>query len=103
MQKESLAINPKPLAISQKPLAKISFFGKAYLTFAYCLLPIALLLLPIISFVLASNVCLVNLIVKLKYYNLMTSNRIYISILLNGMIIFLGCLKFEELGKNSKI
>ena len=41
MQKESLAINPKPLAISQKPLAKISFFGKAYLTFAYCLLPIA--------------------------------------------------------------
>ena len=50
MQKESLAINPKPLAISQKPLAKISFFGKAYLTFAYCLLPIALLLLPITSF-----------------------------------------------------
>ena len=50
MQKESLAINPKPLAISQKPLAKISFFGKAYLTFAYCLLPIAFLLLPITSF-----------------------------------------------------
>ena len=50
MQKESLAINPKPLAISQKPLAKISFFGKAYLTFAYCLLPIAFLILPITSF-----------------------------------------------------
>ena len=50
MQKESLAINPKPLAISQKPLAKISFFGKAYLTFAYCLLPIVFLLLPITSF-----------------------------------------------------
>lgn len=50
MQKESLAINPKPLAISRKPLAKTSLFGKAYLTFAYCLLPIALLLLPIISF-----------------------------------------------------
>lgn len=50
MQKESLAINPKPLAKSQKPLAKISFFGKAYLTFAYCLLSIAFLLLPIISF-----------------------------------------------------
>jgi NTE family protein len=50
VQKESLAINPKPLAISQKPLAKISFFGKAYLTFAYCLLPIAFLLLPITSF-----------------------------------------------------
>ena len=50
MQKESLAINPKPLAISQKPLAKISYFGKAYLTIAYCLLPIALLLLPITSF-----------------------------------------------------
>ena len=49
MQKESLAINPKPLAISQKPLAKISFFGKAYLTFAYCLLPIAFLILPITS------------------------------------------------------
>jgi len=50
VQKESLAINPKPLAISQKLLAKISFFGKAYLTFAYCLLPIAFLLLPITSF-----------------------------------------------------
>jgi NTE family protein len=50
VQKELLAINPKPLAISQKPLAKISFFGKAYLTFAYCLLPIAFLLLPITSF-----------------------------------------------------
>ena len=50
MQKESLAINTKPLAISQKPLAKISLFGKANLTFAYCLLPIALLLLPITSF-----------------------------------------------------
>lgn len=50
MQKESLAINPKSLAFSQKPLAKISLFGKAYLTFAYCLLPIASLLLPITSF-----------------------------------------------------
>lgn len=50
MQKESLAINPKLLAISQKLLAKISFFGKAYLTFAYCLLPIVFLLLPITSF-----------------------------------------------------
>ena len=50
MQKESLAINPKPLAISQKPLAKISLFGKANLTFAYWLLPIAFLLLPITSF-----------------------------------------------------
>lgn len=50
MQKESLAINPKPLGNSQKPLAKISVFSKAYLTFVYCLLPIAFLLLPIISF-----------------------------------------------------
>jgi NTE family protein len=50
VQKESLAINPKSLTFSQKPLAKISLFGKAYLTFAYCLLPIASLLLPITSF-----------------------------------------------------
>lgn len=43
MQKESLAINPKPSA-------KISLFGKAHLTFAYCLLSIAFLLLSISSF-----------------------------------------------------
>ncbi len=50
MQKESLAINPKPLAISHKPLGKKNLFGKAYFTFVYCLLPIAFLLLPITSF-----------------------------------------------------
>jgi NTE family protein len=50
MRKEPLDIINKPLVISQSPLAKISLFGKAYLTFAYCLLPIAFLLLPITSF-----------------------------------------------------
>ena len=50
MQKEPLAINPEQLAISQKSLAKKSLVGKAYLTFAYCLLPIAFLLLSITSF-----------------------------------------------------
>ena len=50
MQKEPLAINPEQLAISQKSLAKKSLVGKAYFTFAYCLLPIAFLLLSITSF-----------------------------------------------------
>ena len=50
MHKETRAINPKPLAISQKPLAKKSLVGKAYFTFAFCLLPFAFLLLPNTAF-----------------------------------------------------
>ncbi len=50
MFKEPLAISQKPLASSQKPSAKKGLVGKAYFTIAYCLLAIALLLLPIISF-----------------------------------------------------
>ena len=76
----------------------IFFFENEILQFHNVKRPLVIYLLPIISFVLASNVCIVNLIIKLKYYNLMTTNRIYISILLNGLIIFLGYLKFEEFG-----
>lgn len=76
----------------------VYFFEETILNFHNVQNPQLIYLLPIISFVLASNVCIVNLIIKLKYYNLMTSNRIYISILLNGMIILLGYLKFKELG-----
>jgi O-antigen/teichoic acid export membrane protein len=76
----------------------IYFFEETILNFHNVEKSLLIYLLPIISFVLASNVCIVNLIIKLKYYNLMTSNRIYISILLNGLIILLGYLKFEEFG-----
>jgi O-antigen/teichoic acid export membrane protein len=54
--------------------------------------------LPIISFVLATNVCVTNLAIKLMLFNAMASNRIYISILLNLMILALGYFKFQELG-----
>jgi O-antigen/teichoic acid export membrane protein len=55
-------------------------------------------LLPIIAFILASNVSIVNLAVRLKYYNHIASNRIYISIFLNSSLLYLGYLKFEGLG-----
>lgn len=76
----------------------IYFFEETILIFHNVEKSLLVYLLPIISFVLASNVSIVNLIIKLKYYNLMTSNRIYVSVLLNVMIILLGYLKFEELG-----
>jgi NTE family protein len=44
MFKESKAINYKPKAISQKPLARKTLVGKACATIALCLLPFALLL-----------------------------------------------------------
>ena len=76
----------------------IYFFEETILNFHNVEKSLLIYFLPIISFVLASNVCIVNLIIKLKYYNLMTSNRIYISLILNGMIIIFGYLKFEDLG-----
>jgi O-antigen/teichoic acid export membrane protein len=76
----------------------IYFFEERILIFHNVEKSLLIYLLPIISFVLASNVSVLNLIIKLKYYNLTTSNRIYVSVLLNGMIILLGYLKFEELG-----
>jgi O-antigen/teichoic acid export membrane protein len=60
--------------------------------------PLLIFLLPFIAFILASNVAIVNLAVRLKYYNLITSNRIYISIFLNLSLLLLGYLKFEGLG-----
>jgi O-antigen/teichoic acid export membrane protein len=55
-------------------------------------------LLPIIAFILASNVSIVNLSVKLKYYNQISANRIYISIFLNLTLLYLGYLGLEGLG-----
>jgi O-antigen/teichoic acid export membrane protein len=77
-----------PLFIFQKEIVGFHNLGD----------PILIFLLPFIAFILASNVAIVNLAVRLKYYNLITSNRIYISIFLNTSLLVLGYLKFEGLG-----
>ena len=60
--------------------------------------PILLYFIPLACFALATNLTLVNLANRMKMYNEMNKNRIYVSLFTNVLLIILGYYKLDEIG-----
>lgn len=60
--------------------------------------PTLLYFIPLACFALATNLTLVNLANRMKMYNEMNKNRIYVSLFTNVLLIILGYYKFDEVG-----
>jgi O-antigen/teichoic acid export membrane protein len=67
-----------------------AFLGLQNLTLLY--------FIPLACFALATSLTLVNLANRMKLYNEMNKNRIYVSLFTNILLIILGYYKFDEVG-----